>query len=106
MEFIAAFDMVDIETISFYPGLKIEKDCQKKTIKLLQPAYIQKIFTKYYLDKANPINIPMKEIILEPNFFTKAIQVEKKRYQKMTGLLMFLIVETQSDIAFAIAVTT
>lgn len=47
--------------ISFYLGLKVEKNCQKKTLKLSQLAYIDKIITKYYLNLAKSCNIPMKE---------------------------------------------
>lgn len=100
----AAFEMVDMGPISFYLGLKVDKDRQKRTIKLSQPAYIQKVLTKYHLDKANPTNTPMKEIALGPNLSTEATQAEKERYQGMTGSLMFSMVETRPDIAFAIAV--
>lgn len=31
---VATFEMVDIGLISFYLGLKIEKDCQKKMLKI------------------------------------------------------------------------
>lgn len=37
-ELTAAFSMVDISPISFYLGLKVKRDREKKTIKLLQPA--------------------------------------------------------------------
>lgn len=38
--------MIDMGPISFYLGLKVERDRQKKTLKLSQPAYIDKIPTK------------------------------------------------------------
>ena len=106
MELTAAFEMVDMGPISFYLGLKVDRDRQKRTIKLSQPVYIQKVFTKYHLDKANPTNTPMKEIALGPNLSTEAIQAKKERYQGMTGSLMFSMVKTRPDIAFAIAVAT
>lgn len=34
------FKMVDIRSISFYLGLKVERNQDKKIIKLSQPAYI------------------------------------------------------------------
>lgn len=51
-------------------------------IKLFQPIYIQKVLAKYHLDKANPINTQIKEIVigLRLNFSIKAIQAEKERY--------------------------
>lgn len=67
------FDIVDMQLIRIYLGLKIEKDYEKRTIKLLQPVYIKKVLTKYYFDKINLTNTPIKKIVLRPNLFTKAI---------------------------------
>lgn len=44
------YNMVDIGPISFYLSLKVEKNDIKKIFKLFQPAYIDKILAKYYLD--------------------------------------------------------
>lgn len=63
----------DIELISFYLGLKININCKKKTIKLSQLIYIEKILTKYHLDKAIIINTSIKRVTLKPNLFTKTI---------------------------------
>lgn len=103
----AIFKIVDIGPISFYLDLKIKRNQENRAIKLFQPAYIQKVLTKYHLDKANPTNTPIKEIALrlEPNLSTKATQAEKKRYQGITGLLIFSIVEIRPNIAFSITVT-
>lgn len=46
----------------------------------------------------------MKEIALGPNLFTKIIQALKKKYQRITGLLMFSIIKLQPNIAFTIAI--
>ncbi len=102
----AAFEIVDMGPISFYLGLKVERDRQKKTLKLFQPAYIDKILSKYHLDLAKPCNTSMKKAILLPNEGPKAIQAERERYQGMTGLLMFSIVQTRPDIAFATSVVS
>ncbi len=49
-ELTNAFSMVDMWPISFYLGLKFERDRKRKTIKLSQPAYINKILQKFHLD--------------------------------------------------------
>ncbi len=63
-ELAAAFSMVDIWPISFYLGLKVECDRGKRTIKLLQPAYIDKILSRFHLDKANAVATPIKESVI------------------------------------------
>ena len=60
-ELTSAFSIVDIGPISFYLGLKVERDWEKRTIKLSQPAYIDKILSKFYLNKAHTAITPMKE---------------------------------------------
>lgn len=104
MELTAAFEMVDMEPISFYLGLKVDRNREKKTIKLSQPAYIQNVLTKYHLDKANTTNTPMKKVTLGPNLSTEATQAEKERYQGMIGSLMLSMVETRPHIVFSVAV--
>lgn len=46
----------------------------------------------------------MKKSFLLPNKRKKDTAAERKPYQKMTGLIMFLIVETKPDITYAMLV--
>lgn len=101
-ELTAAFSMMDMGPISFYLGLKVDRDRERRTIKLSQPAYIEKILTKFHLDKANPVNTPMKEsAFLSQRTEGEASPSEMERYQGMIGSIMFSMVETRPDIAFA-----
>lgn len=49
-ELAVAFDVIDMGPISFYLGLKVERNRIKKILKLSQPAYINKILAKYQLN--------------------------------------------------------
>lgn len=99
--------MIDIGPISFYLGLKVERNRDNQTIKLSQPAYIDKILIKFHLDKANTINTPMKEIsLLQPTTKGEATTAKKERYQGMTGSIIFSMIETNPDISFAISVAS
>ncbi len=101
-ELTASFSMSDLGPISFYLGLRIDRDRERRTIKLSQPAYIEKVLEKFHLNKANPVNTPMKESIpLSQREEGEASPSEKERYKGMTGSLMFSMVETRPDIAFA-----
>lgn len=108
-ELIVAFSMVDMGSISFYLGLKVERNREERTIKLSQPAYIDKVLNKFHLDKANTVNTPMKETtLLQPRAEGdgEATTAEKERYQGMTGSIMFFMVETRPDISFATSVAS
>lgn len=77
----AVSSMVDMRSISFYLGLKVERDHKRKFIKLSQPAYINKILQKFYLNQANSTNILMKEgIIFLPNNSAQASPSKQKKY--------------------------
>lgn len=98
----SAFSMVDMGPINFYLGLKVQRDRENRTIQLSEPAYINKILARFYLDKAHAVNTPMKETaILKQKTEREASPSEKKCYQGMTGSIMFSMVETRPDIAFA-----
>lgn len=107
VQLTAAFSMVDMGPISFYLGLKVERNSDNRTIKLSQPAYIDKVLNQFYLDKAKTVNTPMKEItLLQPRTEGEATAAEKERYQGMTGSIMFSIVETRPNISFATSVAS
>lgn len=73
--------MADIRSISFYQGLKVDGDQEKTTIKLFQPIYINKVLTKFRLNKAYFINIPMKKnAFFHQKTNGEALAFEKKRY--------------------------
>ena len=106
-ELAAAFSMVDMGPISFYLGLKVKRDQAKRRIKLSQPAYIDKVLSKFHLDQAHAVNTPMKETaLLLPRTEDQALSAERERYQGMTGSIMFSMVETRPDIAFATSVAS
>lgn len=104
----SAFQMVDMGPISFYLGLKVERDREQKTIKLSQPAEIEKVLRKFFLDQANPSNTPMRESmsLLSNDSGRQATNAEQEKYQGMTGSLIFSMVETRPDIAFATSVAS
>lgn len=78
---VTIFEILDIGPISFYLGLKVKKDCQKKTLKLFQSTYIKKILSKYYLVFAKLCNISIKKTI----FFSKqGIQSHKSWIKRIT----------------------
>lgn len=88
--------------ISFYPGLQIDRDQKQRTIKISQPICIKKILERFHLDKANPVNTLIKEsAMLTPHKKREALPSEKDKYQGMIGLIIFSIVETKPNIAFA-----
>ena len=102
-ELTAAFKMVDMEPIQFYLGLKVERNREKQTIKLSQPAYIEKMLHKFFLQNATTAKTPMKGSLLPALAEHQATLKEIRDYQEMVGSLMFSMLETRPDIAFAVS---
>lgn len=79
-ELASAFSMADMGPISFYLGLKVERDREKRTIKLSQPVYIDKVLARFHLNKAHSVNTPMKETaLLQQRTDGEASPSEKER---------------------------
>lgn len=75
------FSMADIGPINFYLGIKVERDREKKIIKLSQSADIDKVLAKFHFDKAYPVNTSIKEsAFLQSKIDGKAFTSEKKQY--------------------------
>lgn len=100
-ELTIVFEMADMGPISFYLGLKVSRDQEKKTFKLSQPTYIDKILTKFHLDQVKTANTLMKETCLLPNKGKEVIAAEKKCYQGMTSSIIFSMVKIRPNIAYA-----
>lgn len=94
-ELATTFSMIDMGLISFYLGLKVQRDRGKQTIKLSQPAYINKVLSRFHLDKAYAVTTPMKEsAMFQTRSKGQASTAKRERYQGMIGSIMFSMVET------------
>lgn len=63
-ELTIAFSIANMGPINFYLGLKVEQDQAKQIIKLLQPAYIDNVFAKFYFNKMHTVNTLIKKTAL------------------------------------------
>src|ERR1700721_1723179 len=95
--------MIDLGPISFYLGIIVTRNQAKKKITLSQRAYLIKALERFGLQKANTSPVPIKHSIkLVANQETTS-KNDVRRYQSMVGLVMFPIIETRPDIAFAVS---
>lgn len=79
LEFTSALLMIDIGLVSFYLGLKVQCDRENQNIKLSQPIYIDKVLSKFQLDKTHTIITSMnKSAIFKQKTDEKIITSDKK----------------------------
>ena len=99
-ELTTAFEMVDLGPLAFYVGLKVIRDREKWTIKLSQPGYIEKLLDRYGMLKPKTAKVPMRDtILLSSNI--PASKSENVKYAAKVSLIIYAMVETRIEIAFA-----
>lgn len=96
----ALFDIVEMGPLAFYVRLKVTQNREKRTIKLSQPGYIKKLLDRHSMLKAKITKVSMRETPLLPSS-TLTSDLKKAKYSAKVGSIMYAMVETQIDIAFA-----
>lgn len=61
---MAILIIVNIDTTCFYFRLNVEQNKEKQRLKLFWLGYIDKILSKFYLNKAYIATRPIKELII------------------------------------------
>ena len=87
--------------------MEITRDRNKKTLRISQGRYIQKILDRFGMTDCAPCPTPMvpgnqlrKETILT------ATKEEIQHYQSLVGSLMYAMVETRPDIAYTVSIVS
>ena len=97
------FDLVDLGPVQQFLGIQIKHDSAKGTLSLNQKPYILDLLKKYNMKDCNPICTPL-EVRPSKVIPTEELQVAKDvPYQNLIGGLMYLVVCTRPDIAYAVS---
>lgn len=101
--FKAEYKMKDLGNISRYLGLDVTQSIDRTRLQISQRSYIQEILGTYGFSDCNPTATPMEPgIILQKS--QAEINVERQqKYQQAIGSLMYLMVQTRPDIAYAVS---
>lgn len=91
--------MVDMGPLAFYVRLKVIRDREKRTIKLSQPGYIEKLLDCQSICKAKTAKVLMRVLLLS-NMLTS--ELKKAKYLAKVGSIIYVMVKTRIDIAFTI----
>lgn len=98
------FEMVDSGLVNFFLGLTVKRD--KHGYGLTQEHYIDRILAEFGMTDCSPQSTPLAGL-LRPRNPDSDDPVDKptdlKRYQRAIGRLMYLMLGTRPDIAFAVS---
>jgi hypothetical protein len=107
----AEFEMTDQGPVQSLLGIQIERNLIKKELKLNQKHYIQNVLKKYNMADCKPIDTPFatgQKLTLEmrPQTEEEKRMMQDVPYQSAVGSLMYAMISTRPDIAYAVGVVS
>jgi len=97
------FKMSDLSSVFYYLDMKVKQNCAERTICLTQTAYINKVLQTFQQLQAVSVDTFMNSnAVLMKESITQADITVIWRYQKAVRLLMYIMLQTHSDITFAV----
>jgi hypothetical protein len=98
------FKMTDLGPCSQYLGMEITRDRDSKTLRLGQQAYILKVLKDFGMMEAKPVTTPVSpgKYDTAPDGYSASPQL-KTWYARAIGSLMYIMLGTRPDIAFAVS---
>jgi hypothetical protein len=101
------FQMTDLGPCSYYLGISIQRDRQNRKLFLSQEAYIDKVAHQSDISNCAPIGTPIETPPLPENSPDYTCPPEQRTsYQRMIGSLMYIMLGTRGDIAYAVSVAS
>ena len=100
------FKTTDLGPCTYYLGMRMERNRAMRIIKISQPGHIENVLNAHQMGEAKSQASPMEPnanntLVAAPDGF-KAKPEEVTAFKSGLGLLMYLMVRTRPDIAFAL----
>ena len=99
------FEMTDLGPLKHFLGLKIARNRRRRTLHLCQSQYIQKILRLHGLQVCNPSQTPADPHVRlsKSRAESEATAEEKRIYQSAVGSLMYAMLGSRPEIAYAVS---
>jgi len=98
------FKMSDLDPVFYYLSMKVKQNCAERTICLTQTAYINKVLQTFQQLQTVSVNTFMNsDAVLMKESITQADITVIQQYQKAVKSLMYIMLQTHSDITFIIS---
>ena len=102
------FRITNLRPCAYYLSMSITRNCSQRRLQLRQTAYIKKIIKEFNMENCKIFDIPINSNLrldsLPTDYNTET--VFRKRYQSAVGSLMYAMLGTRPDIAFAVSVAS
>ena len=104
------YELNDEGELSWYTGIKIVRNRQKREIYLYQPQYTENLLKNFNMQDCNPVKTPLT--VNDDNKLYIRSQKDdewlktKMPYREAIGSIMFLMLMTRPDLAYAVGVAS
>ncbi|KAH7471965.1 hypothetical protein FOMA001_g13268 [Fusarium oxysporum f. sp. matthiolae] len=96
--------MMNLGPCKYYLGMSVRRDRATRSIFLSQTTYLEKVLRDFGMDQCAPNATPVSTSkFREPDSGYKATDELKEWYAKTIGSLMYFMLGTRPDIAFAVS---
>ena len=100
------FSIVDLGPINYYLGMTITRDRANRIPRLGQQAYLEKVLRDHGMWDTNPGATPIDGRLLAAPEGHQATDDSRLRYQSAVGSLMYAMLGTRPDLAYAVSVVS
>ena len=99
------FAITDLDSYSYYLNMEIQRNRVKRSVRITQSTYLKKVLARFNMANSAPVPTPMVVgTQLEEESVDQAISDVVREYQSMMGSMMYAMIQTRSDICFAITI--
>jgi transposase InsO family protein len=103
------FQMSDLGAVSYYLGMTITRDRSNRTLRLGQRSYITRMIRDFGMELSKEAPTPMdtasSNLVPAPKDYSASPQ-DIKEYQRLIGSLMYAMLGSRPDIAFAVSMVS
>lgn len=103
------FQMTDLGPVGFYLGMTVTRDRANRILRLGQKSYISKLLQDFGMEECKgqdtPMDVSSKNLVPAPEGY-KAPAATISQYQSLIGSLMYAMLGSRPDIAFAVSMVS
>ena len=96
------FEMKDLGELRHFLGIQVDRDRRNRCLTIHQETYIRTILHRFGMAQSKPVYTPLTPGTKRYKATDEDEFVDPKLYQKIIGCLMYTMVCTRPDIAFAV----
>ena len=105
------FAMKDLGDANHFLGMSIKRNRKKGILELSQESYIQKVLQRFKMQEGKAVSTPLPSYLKlskddSPKSDAEKAEMAKVPYSSAVGSLMYIMIATRPDIAFAVGMVS